>query len=141
MHGPVLVVHEAGHVLVPFGRFASIFAGTGLQVALPLAFVARFGLARQPFGMALMLFWTAFALADGALYVADARDLRLPLLTVDPSTHDWANLLRDLRLLAQDDLLAGLLRAQAWIAWAAGCAAVVFAARRPADAAEAIDAS
>lgn len=130
LHGPILVVHEAGHIVgAPFGRFVMLMGGTVLQIALPLAFAVYFGLSRQPFSAALVLLWTSFALVDAAVYVADAQERALPLITFDRDTHDWWNLLLDLRLLHRDDLLAALLHAQAFAVLAAGIALGVIAAR------------
>lgn len=120
MHMPTLVVHEAGHILAaPFGRFVMLLGGTLLQVALPLAFVVYFLLSRQPFSAALLLLWASFALVDGAVYVADAQERALPLITFDPDTHDWWNLLGMLDLRHRDDLIAALMHAQAFAALAA----------------------
>lgn len=128
MHMPTLVVHEAGHILFgPFGRFTMLLGGTLLQVALPLAFVVYFLLSRQPFSASLLLLWVSFALVDGAVYVADAQERALPLITFDPGTHDWWNLLGMLDLLHRDDLIAALFHAHAfavlaaavWLGWRA----------------------
>jgi hypothetical protein len=117
MHMPTLVVHEAGHILFgPFGRFLMFLGGTLLQVALPLAFAVYFLLSRQPFSAALLLLWVSFALVDGAVYVADAQERALPLITFDPGTHDWWNLLGMLDLLHRDDLIAAMFHAQAFVA-------------------------
>lgn len=117
LHGPVLIVHEAGHVLAaPFGRFVALLGGTMLQVAVPLAFAVYFLLSRQPFSAALVLLWVSFALVDGAVYVADAQERELPLITFDRDTHDWWNVLGELRLLHRDDLIAALFHAQAFAA-------------------------
>lgn len=120
MHGVTLVVHEAGHIFAgPFGRFVAFLGGTLMQVALPVAFVAYFLLSRQPFSAALVMLWVSFSLVDGAVYVADARERALPLITLDRDTHDWWNLLGDLRLLHRDDLIAALFHAEGFAALAA----------------------
>ena len=120
LHWPTLVVHEAGHIFAsPFGRFPMLLGGTLLQVALPLAFGIYFLLSRQPFSAALVMLWASFALVDGAVYVADARERALPLITFDPDTHDWWQLLGMLDLLPRDDVIAALFHAQAFAAWIA----------------------
>lgn len=120
MHGPTLVVHEAGHILfAPFGRVVMLLGGTYFQVALPAAFVAYFLWSRQPFSAAIVLLWVAFALVDGAVYVADAQERALPLITFDRNTHDWWNLLGSAGVLERDDLLAALLHAEAFAVFAA----------------------
>ena len=121
MHGPVLVIHEAGHIVFgPFGRFLEILGGTYLQIALPLAFAIYFFVSGQRFSGAIVLLWVSFALVDGAVYVADAQERALPLITFDRDTHDWWNLLRHIDLLHRDDLLAALLHGQAFLVFAAG---------------------
>lgn len=123
MHGPTLVVHEAGHILFgPFGRFVMLLGGTLLQVALPLAFVIYFLLSKQLFSASLVLLWVSFALVDGSVYVADAQERALPLITFDRDTHDWWNLLRMMGLLERDNLIAALFHFQGFLALAAALA-------------------
>jgi hypothetical protein len=50
-------------------------------------------------------------------YVADAQERALPLITNDPSTHDWWRLLRAADLLAYDDVIGGLFVALALLAF------------------------
>lgn len=120
MHGVVLVIHEAGHFLTPFGEFATLLGGSFWQVMIPLALASYFALTRQTYAAGLLLFLVAFSLADVAVYVADARERQLELLGGNPDNHDWWNLLLILDLFRRDDLLASMFRLQAFIFFVAG---------------------
>jgi hypothetical protein len=113
LHNINLVFHEAGHVLFqPFGRLMMFLGGSLFQVLLPLILAGAFLLVnRDAFGASVCLWWTGQSLMDIAPYIADARALRLPLLSGgtgadSPGTHDWANILRRLGLLNQDIQIA-----------------------------------
>ncbi|MFM1896434.1 MAG: hypothetical protein RLZZ385_1508 [Pseudomonadota bacterium] len=113
MHNINLVFHEAGHMLfIPFGRFMTILGGSLFQVLMPLGLMLAFLLVnRDGMGAALCLWWTGQSLMDLAPYIADARALRLPLLgggtgADTPGSHYWANILRQLGLLQQDQVIA-----------------------------------
>jgi hypothetical protein len=126
-----LGIHEGGHLL--FGwlglDFLTVAGGTLLQLAAPAA--AAFMFARQPdwFAVSVAGTWLADSVYDVALYMADARELDLPLVTVGDGEcfdvcHDWHYMLRETGLLAWDTTLAGLLRLGAcallWASVAAG---------------------
>lgn len=132
LHRVDLVFHEAGHVLFrPFGEFMTILGGSLLQVLVPAAVAAAF-LVRHGdnFGASVGLWWTGQSLTDVAVYIRDARELRLPLLgggtgADRPGLHDWENLLSWMGLLRQERLiaaatdLAGLALMALALAWAA----------------------
>lgn len=101
-----LIIHEAGHVFfAPFGWTLGILGGSLFQLLLPGLFV--FSFLRQSYrpGVQAALVW----LGQNALYVstyaADAQERALPLITNDPSTHDWWMLLRAAGLLPYDDVI------------------------------------
>lgn len=122
LHGFLLVVHEAGHMLMqPFGEFFVILGGTLWQILLPVVIMVYFFLSRQSYSGALVLFLVGFSLVDASVYVGDARARLLPLITFDKSTHDWWNLLRMLGLLDYDKLLAGLFYLQGWLCFLLAC--------------------
>src|SRR6267142_2557437 len=76
-----LVFHEAGHVIFGFfGRFLGVLGGSLNQVLVPAVCTGYFLWHRQLASAAVMLFWTGESLADVAIYVADGRDMALPLL-------------------------------------------------------------
>jgi hypothetical protein len=129
-----LGIHEAGHVV--FGmlggfEFLSVAGGTLLQCAAPIAAAVMF--VRQPdyFAAAFCGGWLSMSLYNVATYMADARELDLPLLNVGggEADHDWNYMLAALGLLDLDTVLAGLVRVvafalmwgsvalQAWMLW------------------------
>ena len=93
-----LVFHEAGHVIFGFfGRFLGMLGGSLNQVLVPALCTGYFFWHRQPAAAAVALFWTGESLADVAIYVADGRDMALPLLA-EGLTHDWNWILSELSL-------------------------------------------
>jgi hypothetical protein len=93
-----LVFHEAGHVIFAvLGRFAGMLGGSLNQVLIPAICTAYFLRARQPAAAAVTLFWTGENLTGVAIYVADGRDMALPLLA-EGLTHDWNWILSELSL-------------------------------------------
>ena len=121
-----LGLHEAGHLLfgwLPFA-FLMVAGGTLLQLVAPIA--TAFMFARQPdwFGVTVAGAWLGDSLYDVALYMADARELDLPLVTVGDGEcfdvcHDWHYMLREVGLLSADTTLAFLVRVVAFaVLWA-----------------------
>jgi hypothetical protein len=93
-----LVFHEAGHVIFGFlGRFLGTLGGSLNQVLVPAVCTGYFLWHRQSAATAVALFWTGESLADVAIYVADGRDMALPLLA-EGLTHDWNWILSELSL-------------------------------------------
>jgi hypothetical protein len=118
-----LGVHEAGHLL--FGWLSSDLltaaGGTLLQLGAPLASMWMF--ARQPdyFAVAFCGTWLSTNLYNVATYMADAREMDLPLVTVGggEAGHDWNFILSAVGLLPWDTTLAALVRIAAFlVAWA-----------------------
>ncbi|HEV8199285.1 MAG TPA: hypothetical protein VGS03_04625 [Candidatus Polarisedimenticolia bacterium] len=101
-----LAFHEAGHLfLAPFGQTMHFLGGTLGQLAVPAGLVVYFLLVRRdPFAAAASAWWVGENLADIAVYMADARDLALPL--VGGGDHDWNNLFYTFGLLGQDSVAA-----------------------------------
>lgn len=116
MHGPLLIFHEAGHVLFAlFGEWLRMAGGSLFQLLLPALICWTF-LVRQrdPFGAAIGLWLLGVSMLDLAPYVYDALHPQLMLLTGatgEAGGHDWIYLLRSVHLLAQAQVLGGLLRA------------------------------
>jgi hypothetical protein len=109
LHGFILVLHEAGHLLLMFaGEFFAILGGTFWQIAIPIIFVFYFVFTGQVWSASLLLFLVAFSFVDASIYVADAQARELPLITFDKDTHDWWNLLVYLNLLKYDGFLGTL---------------------------------
>ena len=93
-----LVFHEAGHVIFGvFGRFLGILGGSLNQVLIPAICAGYFVWHRQPAAAAAMLFWVGESVTDVAIYVADGRDMALPLLA-EGLIHDWNWILSELSL-------------------------------------------
>lgn len=116
-----LIIHEAGHVFfTPFGWILRIFGGSLFQLILPGLFVFSFLRRSYRPGVQLSLVW----LGQNALYVstyaADAQERALPLITNDPSTHDWWMLLRAAGLLPYDDAIGVAFLGLALLAFGTG---------------------
>ena len=100
LHGPLLVFHEAGHVIFrPFGEWMTVAGGTLGQLLMPLVLaIALLWKNRDPFGASLGLWLLGVSLLDVAPYVYDAYDPKLMLLTGttgETGPHDWMWLLAD----------------------------------------------
>ncbi len=121
-----LVFHEAGHMIFGFfGAFIAALGGSLSQVLVPAVCTAAFLRQRQPAAAAVTVFWTGESLLGVAVYIADARVMRLPLFA-EGLTHDWNYLLGRLGLLAWAEMLGRgvfalgaltLLAALAMLAW------------------------
>lgn len=115
-----LGLHEAGHLLFSWlpGTFLMVAGGTLLQLGAPLISAALFW--RQPdyFGVPVCGAWLATNLYNVATYMADARAMDLPLVTVGEGgdvAHDWNYMLDALGLLSADATLAALARLAAFL--------------------------
>lgn len=117
-----LGVHEAGHLLFGWLSWDLLTAagGTLLQLGAPLASMWMF--ARQPdyFAAAFCGTWLSTNLYNVATYMADAREMDLPLVTVGggEAGHDWNFIFSAVGLLPWDTALAALVRVAAFlVAW------------------------
>jgi hypothetical protein len=115
-----LGIHEAGHLVFGFlGQWLMTAGGTILQCAVPL--VAGYLLLRQGewFGLPVAGFWEATNLYGVATYMADARALELPLVTIGGEggevEHDWSYLFYSMGLLPHDTAIAAAVRVIAFI--------------------------
>ena len=103
LHGPLLIFHEAGHVIFSFfGEFVTIFGGTLAQLLLPAIMIGAFlWRNRDPFGAAIATWLFGVSLLDIAPYIYDALNPQLILLgghTGEEGGHDWIYLLSELGL-------------------------------------------
>lgn len=125
-----LVVHEGGHLLFGWtGPTLGLWGGTLLQWLAPLVLAAWFYWQRQATGFAFALFFFFENLLYTATYMADARALELPLVTVgdaDSGGHDWNTIFSSLGVLHYDTRIAaitrfigwaGMLGVTAWLLW------------------------
>ena len=92
--GPLLVFHEAGHLVFRlFGEWVSVLGGTLGQLLMPAVLgVALLWKNRDPFGAAIGLWLFGVAMLDVAPYMYDALEPQLTLLgggTGNDSFHDW----------------------------------------------------
>ena len=131
LHGPLLVFHEAGHVLFrPFGEWSMVLGGTLGQLLMPAIVVVAFlWKNRDPFGAAIGLWLLGVSLLDVAPYMHDALDPQLMLLsgaTGEDGGHDWIYLFNSMGLLQRAPLIGALthklgalviLLALGWAAW------------------------
>jgi hypothetical protein len=113
-----LVVHEGGHLLFGWlGPTLGLWGGTILQWLVPFLLAAYFYTQRQT---AAFVFCTFFFFENWlytATYMADARAMDLPLVTVgDPdfAEHDWHAIFSSLGVLQQDTTIAGVVRLLGW---------------------------
>jgi hypothetical protein len=113
-----LVVHEGGHLLFGWlGPTLGLWGGTILQWLVPFMLAAYFFTRRQ---IAAFVFCTFFFFENWlytATYMADARAMDLPLVTVgDPDfvEHDWHTIFSSLGVLQQDTTIAAAVRLLGW---------------------------
>ena len=113
-----LVVHEGGHLLFGWlGPTLGIWGGAILQWAVPLLLAGYFLCERQLAGTAFCLFFFFENWLYTATYMADARAMSLPLVTVgDPDfgKHDWNTIFSSLGVLQYDTTIAGVVRVLGW---------------------------
>ncbi len=131
LHRPLLVFHEAGHlVFMAFGHLPMVLGGTLGQLIMPLLVALALLLKnRDPFGAAIGLWFLGVSLLDVAPYVYDAKDPQLMLLsglTGEAGGHDWIELLsrwgllhraQGLGLLTHNVGALVVLVALLWAAW------------------------
>lgn len=131
LHGPLLLFHEAGHVVFRvFGEWVSVLGGTLGQLLMPAIIVAAFLLKnRDPFGAAVGLWLLGVSLLDVAPYMYDALEPQLMLLfgsTGEAGGHDWIYLFTSMGLRPRAQALGSathklgalvLLLALAWAGW------------------------
>ena len=114
-----LVVHEGGHLLFGwFGHTLGIWGGTILQWAVPFLLAAYFFSQRQTAAFVFCMFFFFENWLYTATYMADARAMSLPLVTVgDPelAEHDWNTIFSSLGILQYDTSIAAIIRVLGWI--------------------------
>lgn len=101
-----LAFHEAGHVFLgPFGHTIGFAGGTIFQLLIPAGLSLYFLFKRRsPFAAACCLWWLGESLIGVATYMADARDLELPL--VGGGEHDWNELFYQFGVLGESSVRA-----------------------------------
>lgn len=94
LHRPLLVFHEAGHVVfMPFGEWITVLGGTVGQLLVPAIIVVAFLVKnRDPFGASVGAWLLGVSVLDVAPYMYDALEPQLMLLsgrTGEDGGHDW----------------------------------------------------
>lgn len=99
-----LAFHEFGHlVLRPLGMTLHYLGGTLGQLFVPAMLVFYFLLRRdEPSGSAFCFWWVGESLVNISVYMADARELNLPL--VGGGDHDWNELFYRFGLLGEESV-------------------------------------
>ncbi|HUR37502.1 MAG TPA: hypothetical protein VM009_06775 [Terriglobales bacterium] len=116
-----LVMHEAGHLLFSFmGQTIMLWGGTIFQLMVPLMLAASFAWRGHTTGVVFSIFFFFESMLGIAVYIADAREQDLPLVSAGGGDggevmHDWWNILTQLDLLQYDTRIAGVVRAIGWI--------------------------
>jgi hypothetical protein len=114
LHRPLLVFHEAGHVLfMPFGQWVAVLGGTLGQLLMPLIMAGALLIKNHDrFGAALGVWLLGVSLLDIAPYVYDALQPQLMLLggrTGEDGPHDWIYLLGSMGMLHEAQNLGTLI--------------------------------
>ena len=131
IHRPILIFHEAGHVIfMPLGQWLGVLGGTLGQLLMPAILGGALLIRnRDPFGAAVGLWFLGVSLMDVAPYMYDALQPQLVLLSGEVGAaggHDWIYLFSSMGLLPRAQLIGGLthkvgacavLLALAWGAW------------------------
>jgi hypothetical protein len=130
IHAPLLVFHEAGHVVFAFlGHWTMVLGGTLGQLLMPLVLAGALLLKnRDPFGASVGLWLVGVSLLDVAPYMYDALHPQLMLLsgaTGEEGGHDWIYLFTSMGLLPRAQAIGaavhklGALLVLASLAWGA----------------------
>ena len=118
VHQINLVFHEFGH---PFfgllgNRTLAILGGTLGQLMVPLIVLIAFWRQREAAGFAFGMFWFFENFLDIAVYMADAKYLRLQLIGgLGMEAHDWRNLFLHWDVILHATTIAGVTRALGWV--------------------------
>ena len=130
-----LCIHEMGHLIFAWsGEFLHVAGGTITQLAFPFLGMWNFYRQKDFFAMALCFGWLSTNLFNVSVYMADARSMRLDLVSIggrvyDHSFHDWHVLFGRMGILPFDHLIAGFVwflaiasmlmcfGAGAWLLW------------------------
>ena len=113
IHRPLLVFHEAGHVLFRLlGEWMMVLGGTLGQLIMPAILGGALLVKnRDPFGASIGLWFFGVSLLDVAPYVYDALHPQLMLLsgmTGEDGGHDWIFLLSSLGLLPKAQIIGAV---------------------------------
>jgi hypothetical protein len=133
-----MVTHEAGHPL--FGYFGSemlmVMGGTIMQLLVPFLLCVSFAWRGQTAGAIFCLFFFFENFIGIALYMGDARDKAIPLVSPGVASdevtgHDWEYIFSHLGLLEHDRQIAAIVRVLGWIGMLAVVCLLVWMLTRP----------
>ena len=131
LHIVLTPFHEAGHVLLRWANEFTIYLGGTLgQHAMPIILSGALLIQRRdPFGAALFAWLLGYSFVDMGVYMYDAYDPHLMLLTgytgAESANHDWIQVFGDLNLLNRargiglGAAMLGRIMMLAFLAWAA----------------------
>jgi len=106
IHNIDLPIHEFGHLffgIIFGGQSLMMIAGGSLfQTIFPCILAGSFFFRKDYLGFAVCSLWVGENLIDVSYYIADASAREMPLITGDPDTHDWFNILSELNILQMD---------------------------------------
>lgn len=114
IHRPLLIFHEAGHVVFRlFGEWVTVLGGTLGQLIMPAILGGALLIKnRDPFGASIGLWFLGVSLLDIAPYMYDALHPQLMLLsgrTGETGDHDWIYLFSSMGLLPKSHFIGGLI--------------------------------
>jgi hypothetical protein len=96
------------------GQFICVAGGTFLQLFAPIASMVMFLKQRDYFAIAICFGWLSTNIMGVSVYMADAEEMVLPLVTVGNHngivTHDWRFLLSKFGLMSHCEELGWLTR-------------------------------
>jgi hypothetical protein len=122
-----LLFHEAGHPI--YGLLSErlmVYGGTMGQLTFPAILMVSFWRKRNAVSFAGCVIWFFENFLNIARYMADSRELVLPL--VGGGEHDWNDIFFRWGVLSYDREIAAVTRAAGWLGIFAGIAFVGWAA-------------
>jgi hypothetical protein len=119
-----LLFHEAGHPIYGLlDERLAVYGGTLGQLTFPAILAVSFWRKRQTLPFAAMVIWLFENFLNIARYMADSRELVLPL--VGGGEHDWNDIFFRWHVLSYDHEIAALTRSIGWIGMIAAAAFVL----------------
>ncbi len=125
-----LLIHEGGHgVFRIFGEFMHFAGGTIMQLLIPFLFIITYWRLQNKFIVQLSMVWFGESMMNIAVYVADARARKLPLLGGNKVRHDWTVLLHKINMLHLDLQIAEIIYYLAIVVFICALLAPLYVAR------------
>lgn len=107
--------HEGGHFIFGlFGDTMGLYGGTLGQLIIPIICGVAFWRQGSLVSVSVALLWFFENFFDIAVYMADARAQKLPLL-IPGGEHGWTNILSRWGVLQHDTTLATIVMVLGWI--------------------------